>query len=224
MNADDVALYLKDNPGFFEEFSELLTQISVPNPHGGKAIALSDRQVLALRDENKALRAKMGELIQFGEENDSIGDKMHRLSVALLQASDLASVLATIHLNLRDDFAIPHTALRIWRDGADSGDGGVVEFAAVSDRIQDYAAGLAEPFCGPSGNVEAAAWFGEAAPHVRSVAHIALLEPGPAGTPGPCYGLLALGSEDVLRFYPDMGTLFLKRLGELASAALVRAL
>ena len=224
MNADDVALYLKDNPGFFEEFSELLTQISVPNPHGGKAIALSDRQVLALRDENKALRAKMGELIQFGEENDSIGDKMHRLSVALLQASDLASVLATIHLNLRDDFAIPHTALRIWRDGTDSGDGSVVEFAAVSDRIQDYAAGLAEPFCGPSGNVEAAAWFGEAAPHVRSVAHIALLEPGPAGTPGPCYGLLALGSEDVLRFYPDMGTLFLKRLGELASAALVRAL
>jgi uncharacterized protein YigA (DUF484 family) len=222
MNADEVARYLKDNPGFFEEFSELLTQISVPNPHGGKAIALSDRQVLALRDENKALRAKMGELIEFGEENDAIGDKMHRLSVALLQAPDLAAVMATLHLNLRDDFAIPHTALRIWRDGAGPGD--APEFSAVSDRIQDYAAGLAEPFCGPSGNVEAAAWFGEAAPHVRSVAHIALAEPGPAGEPGPCFGLLALGSEDVLRFYPDMGTLFLKRLGELASAALVRAL
>jgi uncharacterized protein YigA (DUF484 family) len=28
----------------------------------------------------------------------------------------------------------------------------------------------------------------------------------------------------VLRFYPDMGTVYLKRLGELASAALVRFL
>ena len=224
MNADDVARYLKDNPGFFEDYAELLTQISVPNPHGGKAIALSDRQVLALRDENKALRAKMAELIQFGEENDAIGDKMHRLSAALLQAPDLAAVIATLHLNLRDDFAIPHTALRIWREGANPAGAGSPEFSAVSDRIQDYAAGLAEPFCGPSGNVEAAAGFGEAAPHVRSVAHIALAEPGPAGTPGPCMGLLALGSEDVLRFYPDMGTLFLKRLGELSSAALARVL
>ena len=224
MNADDVARYLKDNPGFFEDYAELLMQISVPNPHGGKAIALSDRQVLALRDENKALRAKMAELIQFGEENDAIGDKMHRLSAALLQAPDIAAVIATLHINLRDDFAIPHTALRIWREGASPADAGLPEFAAVSDRIQDYAAGLAEPFCGPSGNVEAAAWFAEAAPHVRSVAHIALAEPGSPGTPGPCIGLLALGSEDVLRFYPDMGTLFLRRLGELASAALARVL
>lgn len=221
MNADDVARYLKDNPIFFEEYAEMLTQISVPNPHGGKAIALSDRQVLALRDENKALRAKLAELIQFGEENDAIGEKMHRLALGLLPPNDLASLLGALYFNLREDFAVPHTALRIWRYGAE---GSEPEFSPVSDRIKEYAAGLAQPFCGPSGNVEAAAWFGEAASHVRSVAHIALIEPGPAGMPGPCFGVLALGSEDVLRFYPDMGTHFLKRLGELSSAALIRFL
>jgi len=221
MNADDVARYLKENPNFFEDYAEMLTQISVPNPHGGKAIALSDRQVLALRDENKALRAKLAELIHFGEENDAIGDKIHRLALALLPPNDLASLLGALYYNLSEDFAVPHTALRIWRYGA-AGD--EPEFAPVSDRIKEYAAGLAHPFCGPSGNVEAAAWFGEAASHVRSVAHIALIEPGPAGMPGPCFGVLALGSEDVLRFYPDMGTHFLKRLGELASAALIRFL
>jgi uncharacterized protein YigA (DUF484 family) len=36
--------------------------------------------------------------------------------------------------------------------------------------------------------------------------------------------MLALGSEDVLRFYPEMGTLYLKRMGDLASAALLRFL
>ena len=39
-----------------------------------------------------------------------------------------------------------------------------------------------------------------------------------------CFGMLALGSEDVLRFYPEMGTLYLKRMGDLASAALLRFL
>jgi len=33
------------------------------------------------------------------------------------------------------------------------------------------------------------------------------------------FGLLAMASEDARRFYPEMGTLYLKRLGELGSAA-----
>ena len=37
-----------------------------------------------------------------------------------------------------------------------------------------------------------------------------------------CFGMLALGSEDVLRFYPEMGTLYLKRLGDMVGAALLR--
>jgi uncharacterized protein YigA (DUF484 family) len=222
MNADDVAQYLRDNPIFFEDYAEMLTSISVPSPHGGKAIALSDRQVVALRDENKALREKLRELIQFGEENDAIGEKIHRLALALLPAPDLSALLAALYFNLREDFAVPHSALRLWRAGSDSWAATHSEMSLVSDRIRDYAGSLSQPFCGPSGNVEAAGWFGEAAPHVRSVAHIALREPGPAGAPGACFGLLALGSEDVLRFYPDMGTVYLNRLGELASAALVR--
>jgi uncharacterized protein YigA (DUF484 family) len=38
------------------------------------------------------------------------------------------------------------------------------------------------------------------------------------------FGLLALASEDPQRFYPGMGTLYLKRLGELISTSLVRFL
>jgi len=34
------------------------------------------------------------------------------------------------------------------------------------------------------------------------------------------FGLLALGSEDAQRFYAEMGTLYLRRIGELTAAAL----
>ena len=43
------------------------------------------------------------------------------------------------------------------------------------------------------------------------------------GDAGPL-GILALGSPDARRFTPDMGTLYLVRLGELLSAALQRHL
>ena len=37
---------------------------------------------------------------------------------------------------------------------------------------------------------------------------------------GVCFGLLALGSAESERFYPEMGTLYLGRIAELAAAAL----
>jgi uncharacterized protein YigA (DUF484 family) len=209
--ADDVAQWLRENPAFFEEHPELLTEIQVPNPHGGQAIPLSDRQVVALREKLKALEAKLAELIQFGEENDVISEKVHRLAVAMLAARTLATVLHELYYNLREDFAIPHASLRLWR-----GMGDRPEFGAASDGLREYAAALEAPFCGPNANFEAAGWFGDAAPHIRSVAFIPLREMDET------FGMLALASEDGLRFYPEMGTLYLKRIGEMVSAALLR--
>ena len=218
MKADDVARYLRENPGFFESYADLLAEITVPHPHGGRAIPLSDRQMLSLREKSRALELRLTELLQIGEENDATGEKMHRLGLALLSAPDLQSLLSVLYLHLREDFAVPHSALRIWGAEREAPRGGeYAEFRQVGDRLKRYAASLSQPFCGPSGDAEAAAWFGEGASHVRSVAHMALRDK-------ECFGMLALGSEDVLRFYPEMGTLYLKRMGELAGAALLRFL
>jgi uncharacterized protein YigA (DUF484 family) len=211
LKADDVARWLRENPVFFEEHAELLTEIQVPNPHGGQAIPLSDRQVVSLREKSKALEAKLAELIQFGEENDVISEKVHRLAVAMLSARTLTTVLHELYYNLREDFAIPHAGLRLWR-----GMGDRPEFGAASDELRDFAAGLEAPFCGPNANFEAAGWFGDATPHIRSVAFIPLRELDET------FGMLALAAEDGLRFYPEMGTLYLKRIGEMVSAALLR--
>ena len=64
--------------------------------------------MLSLRDKNKLLEGKMDELLQFGEENDTISEKMHRLAVAMIAASTFQSVLHTLNFHLRDDFSIPH--------------------------------------------------------------------------------------------------------------------
>jgi len=219
VKADDVARYLRENPVFFEKYVDMLAEIHVPHPHGGRAIPLSDRQLLALREKNKALESRLAALLQIGEENDAIGEKMHRLCLALFAAPDLQSLMSVLYFHLREDFAVPHSALRVWRTGHDAppGVGEGAEFRPVGEELRRYAASLAQPYCGPGGPPEAAAWFGEGASHVRSVAHMALRDKD-------CFGMLALGSEDVLRFFPEMGTLYLKRLGDLTGAALLRLL
>lgn len=211
MNPEDVARYLQDNPIFFERYADLLADIHVPHPHGSHAIPLSDRQVISLREKNRALESKLSELIRFGEENDAVSDKVHRLSVAMLSAAGLATLLSAIYFNLREDFAVPHAALRVWLGAADQ-----PEFSPVSDAVQSFAAELDHPYCGPNTGLEAVAWLGESAPHVRSVAFMPLRDKSET------FGLLLLASEDPQRFYPEMGTVYLTRIGDLVSAALMR--
>ena len=64
---------------------------------------------------------------------------------------------------------------------------------------------------------ETATWFGQSATDLNSFAYVPL-----RGTHG--IGLLALASPDPQRFYPEMGTLYLKRLGELVAHAFGRLL
>ena len=75
MKSEEVARYLQDHPQFFEEHAELMSHMVIPHPHGGRTISITERQMLSLRDKNKQLEVKMNELLQFGEENDAIGEK-----------------------------------------------------------------------------------------------------------------------------------------------------
>ena len=114
MDANDVAQFLKANPQFFDQFPQLLETLQVPHPHGGRAIPLVERQLIGLRDKQRLLESKLGELVSFGEENDAISEKVHRLALALLGAKDFAATAHALYFHLREDFSVPHVALRVW--------------------------------------------------------------------------------------------------------------
>jgi uncharacterized protein YigA (DUF484 family) len=213
MKAEDVARYLHDHPEFFDQYAEMLTLVTIPDPHTGRAISITEKQLFTLRDKVRTLESKLAELIGFGEENDAISDKVHALGVALTAASDSAAVVRALYSHLGGAFAVPHVALRVW--GAGSGNGH--EFDAVSPVAKMFASGLARPYCGSSAGQESVAWFGESAPHLRSMAQVPLREPG-----GACFGLLVMASEEAHRFYPELGTLYLERIADMASVALLR--
>ena len=214
MFPDEIADYLKNNPSFFEQYADLMSQIFVPHPHGGRAVSLAERQMLTLRDKNRQAESKLEELIAYGEENDQISEKVHRLAVALIAAETFQAMIHLLNFHLRDDFDVPHVALRLWHkpDGVED----LPEFAAVSEELQAFAERLNRPYCGSTAGFGTSSWFGEAASHIRSQALIALR------TGGGTIGRLALGSGESQRFYADMGTRYLERMGEMVSAALAR--
>lgn len=218
MNSDEAEQYLKDHP---EQFARLLAELlerqpgvldsmQVPHPYGGRAIPLSERQTLGLREKVKLLEGKLAELIQFGEENDAISEKVHRVSSALLGAKNFAAVVHALYFHLREDFSVPHVALRLWGQSLLDG---TLEGAPVTDEQRTLVDTMGAPQCGPAEGSPFLPWFRESAEHVRSIALI------PLGST-KAFGMLALGSEDPQRFYPEMGTLYLRRIGELAAAAL----
>jgi len=214
-DAQAVAEYLTRHPNFFNDFPTLLAELHIPHPHGTHAVSMSERQLIAMRDKVRMLENKLAELIQFGEENDGISEKLHALTLALVTASQPQDIVAALAIHLRDGFAVPHHALRVWTltgepmPGLDQ---------AVSQAARDAVAAMPHPVCGPLAVDDASDWFGEIAPHLRAFACIPLR---PAAMAAPI-GLLVLASEEAKRFYPGMGTLYLERLSQLVAAALVR--
>lgn len=214
LNDDEVVQYLREHPGFFDEYGPMLADLQFPRPGGGEVIPITERQMVALRDKNRALQEKLGELIRFGEENGALVEKMHRFALALLVSQDLERLLGAFEFHLREDFAVAHAGLRLWN--MTSNDIALPQFARTSSDIHGLAESLAHPYCGHHAVDEVKSWFGEDAARLRSFAMVALR------TKQIVIGLLVLASEDPQRFYREMGTVYLAQLGELMSAALER--
>jgi uncharacterized protein len=212
--ADEVAEFLRQNPGFFENHVDILMTLQIPHPHGGRAVSIGERQLVAVREKAKMLEDKLRELIHFGEENDAVGEKVHRLACRLIDAPSLDAALDTLYLDLLDHFAVPHVAVRLWNVAEENPD--TKEFGAVAAEMREFVQKMATPYCGNHPVYENHAWFGEAAPHLKSFALVALRHDGME------FGVVALASEDPKRFYAEMGTLYLARMGELLSHALWR--
>jgi len=215
MNAQDVVNYLEQHPEFFQDQGDLLASVQIPHPHGGRAISLTERQMMTLRERHKALELKLAELIRYGQENDAIAEKLNRWTLTLLMQRNLRTLPDHLGATLSEIFDIPHTALAIWEASEDHADLPCAQPVPVG--LINYSNQLAEPYCGMplEANSGAVALIGE---QVKSIAIIALRrEPGQAS-----FGLLVLASNDAQRFTADMGTAFLTRIGTLASAALSR--
>ena len=215
---DDIANYLSITPDFFQRHAELLAAVQFTSPHSHRAVSLQERQAEMLREKIKVLEQRVMEMIRNGNDNVLLSDKILRWARSLLLASDLRALPAAIAEEIQQQFAVPQVGLRLWGVAPEFADLAVAQ--GVSDDAKVFASSLMEPFCGLNTGFEAVGWLADPAA-VTSLALIPLRSSAPSAT-APAFGMLVLASPDAQRFHSGMGTDFLARMGELASAALSR--
>ncbi len=229
-----IADYLLSHPEFFNQHAELLASIRLNIPTHPGVLSLQERQMQILRDRQQQLEERLGALLRYGQENDTLASKLGRFTTQLLAERETARLPHTALAGLRDIFGIPQVGLRMW--------GTAKRFAHppytddVGEEVRTFARQLQSPYCGTDFTLPAAHWCNEAPSDpemqktatveaVAEPASIALLALRHPGIPTcPAFGLLVMGSPDVNRFHSDVATDYLAHLGAIIGAALSRLL
>jgi uncharacterized protein YigA (DUF484 family) len=213
---DDIANYLANTPDFFERHSELLAAVQLSSPHSQRAVSLQERQATLLREKIKMLELRIMDMIRNVNDNMVLSDKLLQWARTLFLNTDARTLPELMASQLADQFTVPQVGIKVW--GVNASHAGAAFAQGVSDDAKLFVSSLTEPFCGVNSGLEAISWL----PDPKAVASLAILplRDGRVGSTSPAFGLLVLASPDAQRFNSAMGTDFLARVAELASAAL----
>jgi len=219
---EDIANFLVNTPDFFERNAELLAAVRLNSPHGTRAVSLQERQADMLREKIRALEMRLMDMMRHGTDNEVLIERMQRWVKTLLMTANASDLPYTIADHIQHDFMVPQVAIKVWGVADDYQ---IEPFAVgVGDEVKTFAETLSTPYVGMNQNFEAVKWLLEPSA-AQSVAMVALRATQADDTPQtatkqPVIGLLVMASPDAQRYHEGMGTAFIERLGDLASAAL----
>jgi uncharacterized protein YigA (DUF484 family) len=210
-----VVRYLRNHPDFFVRWPATLEELQIPH-RCGKAVSLIEHQVAVLRSQVQALRMQLQDFVSHARNNEILTDRVHRLTLRLIQCRKLPELFAVLYAALVEDFKVDAAIVKLFVESRLERDRTRCEFVAGDAEASSLFAGVIkakEPICGRLRVAQLAYLFGERQGIVRSVA---LLPLGDAHR----IGFLAIGSRDPYRFQPGMGTAFLKNLAEVVARLL----
>jgi len=215
---DEIANYLANTPEFFERHAEMLATVQLTSPHGNRAVSLQERQAEMLREKIKALEHRIMDMVRHGNENVVIADRLHRWACELFQVHSARALPAAIVEEMQSQFMVPQAAIKVW--GVAEPYAGDAFAQGASQDTKTFVSSLTHPYCGVNSGFEAAQWLQE--PDMAMSMALIPLREGKVTHTAPAFGLLVLASPDPQRFAAGMGTDFLERIAEIASAALSR--
>jgi uncharacterized protein len=219
LSEQEVADYLRANPGFFERHQPLLLRLKLPHESGPATVSLVERQIAMLRQRNNELERQLKDLVAVAKANNTLVDNIHALAIRLLNAAGTDDLLDRLETSLREDFGAERAVLALFteKQRVVPGDHGgfVKHFSRDAAELKPFATFLksARPRCGPLRDRQKAVLFEQEADCVVSAALV------PLGLSGDL-GFLTIGSRDPNYFHAGQRVDFLARLGELIGVAL----
>jgi len=206
---------IRENADILQRHPELLVVLEVPH-ETGKAVSLIERQVGVLREKIQQQDDRLYELMDVARDNERLAQSRHGLALNLLSSHDLDDVVSTVLDVLSNQLAADFAVVKLFSNDQqriDESSGLFVD--ATDDALNAFKTMLEHKntVCGKATKEQKDFLFGDIADSIKSVAIIPLVA-------GANLGLIGLGSNDINRFNPSMGTDFLAQIGELISASL----
>ena len=200
--------FLRDNPRFLDENTDILECLVLPH-NSGNAVSLVERQVGVLRDRNKEMRARLDNMLQTAHDNDLLFEKTKRLVLNLLEAKNLSAMIEAVYDSLGKDYGIEFYGLTLLGDEKKLPRtmARVSSMEKANERIGTLL-GANRAVCGILREDEMTFLFGERGRNVGSVAAVPLRYDN-------LYGILAVGNSDPNFYKSSMGTLFLSYIAEI---------
>ena len=213
-SAHEVAAWLRRHPTFLQQFPDLALTLVVPREQG-QAASLAGYQLEILREKNRELNRRLHELFANAQDNERLAVRTHQLTLALMRERSAAGTARATAASLAEDFAGDLVRLVLFAPvaGLDAGDW--LQIVPEADaRLAPFRDCLKDgtPICGRLHPDKHALLYALRADEVQSSALLPL----------PGLGMIAVGSRDPNRFFPGMGTLFLRMMGEAFAAAMAR--
>jgi uncharacterized protein YigA (DUF484 family) len=165
-----------------------------------------------LRDKNRELSRRLHDLFGNAQENERLAVRTHQLTLALMKQANAADTLRAMAASLAEDFQGDLVRIVSFRPVAGIDDADWLQVIAA--RTIRACAGFRD-CCAAAASRSAAACI-RTSTRCCTAARRGGAELRAAAAAG--VGLVAVGSRDPNRFFPGMGTLFLRMMGEALAA------
>ncbi|MGX5200348.1 DUF484 family protein [Aliikangiella sp. IMCC44632] len=209
MEEAQVKNYLANNPDFLVKNPQLLTHMEIN--HGCDATtSLVERQIKVLRERNQQLQGQLIDMLQAAQKNEALLIQVNQLMLNLLKCENLQDLNTELVAGLQRDFHIEGVALALVGELQQVGPAKIFKSAADIKALLNCQFPDSQPLCGRLEEQSKKRLFGDLSKNLKSFALIPLGE--------ECeHGILALASEEVERFSPEMGTLFIELIGSIVT-------
>ena len=198
-SAQEIIDYLRTNPDFFEQHEDLLVELSLDD--AGGSTLFYERQLQVLKDRLTHHQSKIEFIVDGVRNNQKLESDFLQVAIGLLAQKDSGdSPVQTVNRLMKRQFNVGESVIILKSDATGSGQ---LRYDAICQRVMHKGSVCDDRLS----NALCESIFGQGNQSVQSCTFIPLL------FEDELLGVMALGSHSRTRFQPDIGVMFLDRLG-----------